>query len=138
MPQSTSASLSALPAANLAKALTRISIAALLLIISGLSSCASGSTGPDFSEGGFSVDARPGYLRLTNESSARVHYVALEAETATRVDLIFDPEQWPSVPPHGEQEIPNAELMGCDSARQAVVYWWTNGEYGTTVVVDLR
>lgn len=56
-----------------------------------------------------------------------------------RVGLMFDPEQWPSVPPHGEQEIPNAELMGYDpDARQAGVYWWTNGEYGTSVVVDLR
>lgn len=116
-----------------------MNIAALLLTLSGLSACAWASTGPDFSEGGFSVDARPGYLWLSNQSSARVHYVALEAETATLVDLMFDPEQWPSVPPYGEKEIRYAELMGYDSdARQAVVHWWTNGEYGTTVRVDLR
>ncbi len=111
---------------------------AVLLLIPLLCSCGLQATEPEFSERGFSVDALAGHLWLANTSSAPVHYVALEAETATRVDLYFDPESWPSVGAGEVRKIPYAELMGYGpDARQAVVHWWTQGRYGETVVIDL-
>jgi hypothetical protein len=116
----------------------RASLALLLLLTSVLSSCA-GSVAPDFSRGGFSVRAGDGQLRLENGSPLPVHYVALEEETSTRVDLMFDPEQWPSVPAGGEVSIPYAELMGYEPGKEnARIHWWTAGHYGESAVIRLR
>jgi hypothetical protein len=106
----------------------------------GLTSCdLLRTSGPAFAEDGVSVDARSGQLVLKNESSARIHYVALEEETSTRVDLYFDPEKWRSVAPGDQVRIPYSDLMGYKpSARQARVYWWTRGEYKQHIVTDLR
>ncbi len=112
----------------------------LFLLTLALTSCdLLRTSGPAFAKDGFSVDARSGQLVLKNESSARIHYVALEEETSTRVDLDFDPEKWPSVAPGDEVRIPYGDLMGYEpSARQARVYWWTRGEYKQHIVTDLR
>ena len=116
----------------------RVSLALLFLLTSVLASCA-GSVAPDFSRDGFSVRAGDGQLRLENGSAAPVHYVALEEETSTRVDLMFDPEQWPSIPAGGEVSIPYGELMGYEPGKEnARIHWWTAGHYGESAVIRLR
>jgi hypothetical protein len=116
----------------------RASLALLLLLTSVVFACA-GSVAPDFSRDGFSVRAGDGQLRLENGSPAPVHYVALEEETSTRVDLMFDPEQWPSIPAGGEVSIPYGQLMGYEPGKEnARIHWWTAGHYGEPVVVLLK
>lgn len=111
-----------------------------LLLTLGLTSCdLLRTSGPAFSEDGFSVYARSGHLVLSNESSAPVHYVAVEEETSALVDLYLGPEKWPSVAPGDEVRIPYSDLMGYKpGARQARVYWWTQGEYRQHVIINLR
>ena len=97
------------------------------------------TSGPETSEGGFSVQATSDHLVLRNATPAPIHYVALEESTSALVDLYFDPSAWPSIPPGAETRIPLSELMGYHrAARQARVYWWTQGRYGEYLVVDLR
>lgn len=112
----------------------------LLLLVMGLSSCDFVRTsGPAFSEDGFSVRVRSDALILRNESPAPIHYVALEEETSALVDLYFDPHRWPSVAPGEEKHISYGDLTGYKpGARQARVYWWTQGGYKPHIVVNLR
>ena len=112
-------------------------VSAAVLAIAG--SCAPLASGPDFSDDGFSVTARAGYLTLRNESSGVIHYVALEEESSALVDLYYEPRQWPSLVPGATERIPYADLMGYEpGAEQARVYWWTDGEHRPHIVVDLR
>jgi hypothetical protein len=120
---------------------TMKSIAGLLFLLAlALTSCDMIRTsGPAFSEDGFSVQARSRHLILRNESTAPVHYVALEEETSALVDLHFDPQKWPSVAPGDEVRIPYSELMGYKpGSRQARVYWWARGQYKPHIIVNLR
>lgn len=111
--------------------------AALLLLVAASCNFARSSE-PAFAEDGFTVRVA-GHLVLDNDSPAPIHYVALEEETSARVDLHFDPREWPSIAPGGEKRIPYADLMGyTPDARQARVYWWTRGRYGPHFVVELR
>lgn len=111
----------------------------LAAVLAAGASCDQLASGPDFSDDGFSVTARAGHLTLRNESSAVVHYVALEEEASALVDLYHDPQQWPSLSPGSTDRIPYADLMGYEpGAKQARVYWWTQGEHRPHVVVDLR
>lgn len=101
---------------------------ATLLPLAILLGACSINTGPDMvsNEAGFSVRASSGALVLRNESAARVHYVAVEQETAALVDLNPDFTQWPGVAPGEEKTVPFAEINGYDrSARKIVVHWAT-------------
>lgn len=72
----------------------KLLIGLVVLLMVGLNSCDLARTsGPAFSEDGFSVYARSGTLLLRNDSPAAIHYVALEEETSALVDLYFDPQQ---------------------------------------------
>ena len=114
-------------------------LSAVLLLFGAASCDVVRGFGPDFTASGFSVRAASGHLVLTNESSAPIHYVALEEETSALVDLNFDPQEWPSVVPGGEQRIPYGELLGYQpGATQARVYWWTQEHYGQHIIVYLR
>jgi hypothetical protein len=104
-----------------------------------LSSCGLGGTDPDFARNGFSVHSRDGHLELQNTSQAPVHYVAVEENTSALIDLFYDPELWPNVPPNDDVRIPYGELIGYDSgATHAIVHWWTDGRYGEVIRVELR
>lgn len=111
-----------------------------LLLVLGFAACdLARSSGPRVSDAGFSVHATSGHLVLRNQSSAPIHYVALEEEISARVDLYFDPSAWPSISSGDEKRVPLGELMGYHrGAQQARVYWWTQGRYGEYLVVDLR
>ena len=77
-------------------------------------------------ESGLSARAGGGALVLRNGTAETVHYVALEAETANRVDLYHDPRGWPGIPPGQRVRIDYGDLMGYDrDSEQAVVHWWT-------------
>lgn len=111
----------------------------VLAVLLGSSACGLGPSGPDFSRDGFTITARAGHLTLRNESPATIHYVAMEEETSALVDLYFDPREWPSLAPGEQRRIPYEDLMGYEpGARQARVYWWTDGEHRPHVLIDLR
>ena len=94
----------------------------------------------DPTDDGFTVAAGDGHLVLRNETPQAVHYVAVEEETAARVDLHFDPRQWASVPAGGEVRVPYAAVMGyIRGSERAVVHWWrAQGGYGTPLRVEFR
>lgn len=94
----------------------------------------------DSADGSFSVEAVDGHLVLRNRTDQTVHYVAIEEETAARVDLHFDPTQWPSVPAGGEVRIQYIAVMGyIRGSERAVVHWWrAQGVYGTVLRVAFR
>lgn len=64
----------------------------------GLTSCdVIRGSGPEFSQYGCSVRAAVRHLVLENRSAAPVHYVLVEEDLATSIDLYFDPLAWPVV-----------------------------------------
>lgn len=91
-------------------------------------------------EAGFAVQAAEGRLVLRNGLPVAVHYVALEEEAATRVDLYFDPTRWPSVAPGAEVRLPYDQVTGyVRGAEWALVHWWTSeGSHATPLRVRLR
>ena len=88
---------------------------------------------------GFTVAAWDGEITLRNESPSVVHYVLIEEETATRVDLYFDPTQWPSVAPGETVRVAYEDVNGYGpNAERAVVYWHSADEYGPPLRVRFR
>lgn len=120
--------------------MTRRTSSWTLALIIALGAC-SIVTGADAvaTDRGLSVHASRGRLTLHNASSIPIHYVALEEETSTRVDLYFDPSEWPSIPPRSQVRIRYEDLMGYEpGSERAVIYWWTEGSESSLLRVDLR
>ena len=111
---------------------------ALLVMMMAMGGCA--TPAESAGGGGFTVQAADGQLVLRNATQQTVHYTAIEEETAARVDLHFDPTQWPSVPPGGEVRVSYTAVMGyIRGSERAIVHWWTAaGSYGTPLRVELR
>lgn len=88
---------------------------------------------------GLSVRAGSGELVLSNRLAEPIHYVAVEAETATRIDLYFDPSKWPAVAPGATTRLPYREVTGyAPGARDAVIYLWSDGGRHDRLQVRLR
>lgn len=78
-----------------------------------------------------------GRLLLENRLSRSLAYVALEAETATLVDLA-PASQWPTLGAGERVALPYDSLMGFDRGdEQAAVYWTDRRELWGTLWVDL-
>jgi|GEM_PF-5257343 len=94
----------------------------------------------DPAEGKFTAEAAGGELILRNQSEQTIHYFAVEEETAARVDLDFEPRNWPAVPPAGEARVQYAAIAGyVPGAQRALVHWWSEqGGYRTPLEVELR
>jgi hypothetical protein len=89
-------------------------------------------------DGELVVRSRAGTLILSNQTDRRLHYVALEEETSSRVDLHFDVSAWPAIEPGGEARLRHDELMGySDLSKRAVVYW-SDTVLSGHLTVDLR
>ena len=116
----------------------RLRTFALLLTVAAPTGCPTSSE-PLYTRDGFTVTAEHGVLRLRNATESTIHYVALERETAALVDLYFDPEAWPAIAPGEVVRLPYRDLMGYSpAATEALIHWWTDGEYPPYFVVPLR
>lgn len=116
----------------------RLATLALLVTLVGPTGCFL-STEPHYASDGFVVVAEHGQLRLRNATAATIHYVAVEEETSTLIDLYYDPEAWPSIAAGEEIRLPYGEITGYTSAAEEVrIHCWTAGEYRPHFVVPLR
>ena len=105
-----------------------------LLLLAPLVLSACSAVGPG---GGFDVEADPPTLILDNNSDQTVYYVALESETATRLDLNPDVTVWPVVEVGQAVRIAYEDLDGYEEGdTEAVVYWSTGADFHQ-VRVDL-
>lgn len=104
----------------------------------GVAACDS-PTRPAFSRDGFSVSVEGGELVLRNQSAGVIHFVVLEAETATRTDLEPRTELWAALAVGFQARIPLDELNGyTPAASQARVFWATTSGLQPSFLVDLR
>ena len=63
---------------------------------------------------------------LTNNSDEVVHYILLEYETSTLVDL--DPNaEWPTIEANSKVSIPYSEVMGYQEASEEAFIMWGVG-----------
>ena len=77
--------------------------------------------------GGLDVQADPPTLRVENETSGTVRYVAFEANAAASLDLA-SPDQWPALAA-GERAALAYDAIGVDPGdTEAIVYWWAGGD----------
>lgn len=60
---------------------------------------------------------------LTNNSDGVIHYILLEYETSTLVDL--DPNaEWPTIEANSKVSVPYSKIMGYqESAKEAFIMW---------------
>jgi hypothetical protein len=88
---------------------------------------------------GLSIRAGSGQLVLRNDLAEPVHYVAVEAETATLIDLYFDPSMWPAVASRTTVRLRYEQVTGYSPGdEEAVVFLWTAGRGYDQVRVRLR
>lgn len=88
---------------------------------------------------GFSIRTEDGQLVLKNGTVETIHYVAVEAETSTRIDLHYDPESWPAIQAGLEVRIPYDRITGYHPGDEVgIVHWWTAGRYRPWLAVALR
>lgn len=112
-----------------------------LLIVLSLGGCGI-LTGPDAASTGTGISAvaRRGELVLRNGSRTRVHFVAVEEETAPLVDLFVPPSEWPHVEAGSEIRVPYPEVLGYTAgASWALVWLWSaEGGHQSPLRVRLR
>lgn len=82
-----------------------------------------------------SITTKNSTVILSNNSNQIIHYLLLEAETATLIDL--DPNYvWPSIEADSSVTIPYNEIMGYnESANEVFIIWGLDGsrsEYSLT------
>lgn len=70
-----------------------------------------------------SISTKKSAVILTNNSNKVVHYILLEYETSTLVDL--DPNaEWPTIEANSKVSIPYSEIMGYEeSSDEAFIMW---------------
>ncbi|WP_020403786.1 hypothetical protein [Gracilimonas tropica] len=70
-----------------------------------------------------SITTKESAVILTNNSDEVIHYILLEYETSTLVDL--DPNaEWPTIEGNSKVSIPYSEIMGYqESSDEAFIMW---------------
>lgn len=105
----------------------RASLLSLVLLL-GACTLANGQRKAVSNDSGFSVRATAEGLVLRNASAVRVHYVAVEQETAALLDLNPDVTTWASVAPGQEKRVPYSEVNGYERGAEKVVVHWATAE----------
>lgn len=80
-----------------------------------------------FGDENLSITTKESAVIITNHSNKVVHYILLEYETSTLVDL--DPNaEWPSIEAGAKVSIPYSEIMGYQESSNEAFLRWGIGE----------